>query len=105
MRTAQASFGIVRDTETTTPDEILPDDLREGLALIGRTDILVGIPCFNSARTVGHVVTAVEVGLRKFFPDLRATILISDGGSTDGTIDTALRAGIGDDTATYLVDP
>ena len=67
--------------------------------------MLVGIPCFNSARTVGHVVTAVEVGLRKFFPDLRSTILISDGGSPDGTIEAALHAGVGDDADRYLVDP
>src|SRR5947208_7299918 len=105
MRTAQASIGLVQDAERPTPEQILPDDLRSGLARIGRTDVLVGIPCFNSARTVGHVVTAVEVGLRKFFPDLRATVLISDGGSSDGTIEAALRAGVGDNAVGYLVDP
>jgi glucosylglycerate synthase len=67
--------------------------------------VLVGIPCFNSARTVGHVITAVEVGLRKFFPDLHATVLISDGGSADGTIAAAMETGVGDNAAAYLVDP
>src|SRR5438105_896958 len=105
MRTGQASIGSSRHAETTTPDQILPDDLRASLSRIGRSDVLVGIPCFNSARTVGHVVRAVEIGLRKFFPDLRATILLSDGGSTDGTIGEALRAGVGDDAAALLVDP
>jgi glycosyltransferase involved in cell wall biosynthesis len=105
MRTGQASIGLPKDAERPTPEQILPDDLRSGLARIGRTDVLVGIPCFNSARTVGHVVTAVEIGLRKFFPDLRSTILLSDGGSTDGTIATALRAGVGDDASALLVDP
>jgi glycosyltransferase involved in cell wall biosynthesis len=86
-------------------DDVLPDDLRSTLDRIGHTDILVGIPCFQSARTVGHVVTAVEVGLRKYFPDLRATILVSDGGSTDGTIETALGSGVRDRASELLVDP
>jgi glucosylglycerate synthase len=105
MRTCQASIGPLQNAETTTPEEILPEDLRDDLARTGQTDVLVGIPCFNSARTVGLVVTAVEVGLRKFFPDLRATVLISDGGSQDGTISTALAAGVGEKAADYLVDP
>ena len=90
--------------EIVTADQVLPDDLRSGLARIGHSDILVGIPCFQSARTVPHVITAVEAGLRKFFPDLRATILVSDGGSSDRTVEVALAAGIGDDTRLFLVD-
>ena len=50
-------------------------------------------------------MTAVEVGLRKFFPDLRATVLISDGGSEDGTIEAALAAGVSEDLDRFLVDP
>jgi glucosylglycerate synthase len=85
--------------------EVLPDDLRSELDRIGHSDILVGIPCYNSARTVGHVITAVEAGLRKFFGDRRATILISDGGSSDGTVDSAVLAGVGDRAEELLVDP
>src|SRR5919109_1071802 len=86
------------------PEEILPDELRLELDAIGRADIVVGIPCFNSAETVGHVVTAVEAGLRKHFPDRRSVIVISDGGSSDRTIETALAAGGGDKARLYLVD-
>jgi glycosyltransferase involved in cell wall biosynthesis len=86
------------------PEEILPDELRLELDAIGRADIVVGIPCFNSAETVGHVVTAVEAGLRKHFPDRRSVIVISDGGSSDRTIETALAAGVGDKARLYLVD-
>jgi hypothetical protein len=32
-------------------------------------DILVGIPSFQNARTIAHVVRAAEAGLRKHFPD------------------------------------
>jgi glycosyltransferase involved in cell wall biosynthesis len=52
---------------------------------IGEVDLLVGIPSFNNARTVGHVVRAVAAGFHKYFPERRAIIVNSDGGSTDGT--------------------
>jgi len=52
---------------------------------IGTADLLVGIPSFNNADTIGHVVRAVRAGLAKYFPDRRAVLVNSDGGSTDGT--------------------
>jgi len=57
------------------------DRLRE----IGAADVLVGIPSYNNARTIGHVARAASAGLAKYFPDSRAVIVNSDGGSTDGT--------------------
>lgn len=54
---------------------------------IGATDILVGIPSYNNAGTVGHVVQAVSAGLAKYFPDRRAVLVNSDGGSSDKTRD------------------
>jgi hypothetical protein len=55
------------------------------LAELGEVDLLVGIPSFNNARSIGHVVRAASAGLAKYFPDRRAVIVNSDGGSTDGT--------------------
>jgi len=55
-------------------------------------DILVGIPSFNNAKTIGHVVRAVEAGLTKYFPGRRAVLVNSDGGSTDGTADVVREA-------------
>jgi hypothetical protein len=55
------------------------------LLTIGSTDILVGIPSYNNADTVGHVVQAVSAGLAKYFPDRRAVLVNSDGGSSDET--------------------
>lgn len=52
---------------------------------IDSTEILVGIPSYNNADTVGHVVRAVSVGLAKYFPGRRAVLVNSDGGSSDGT--------------------
>lgn len=68
------------DSET-----LLPRGLRDQLDANGPADLVVGIPSFNNARTIPHVVRAVQAGLAKFFPGVRAVILNSDGGSTDGT--------------------
>ena len=54
---------------------------------IGRADILVGIPSYNNADTIGHVVSAVSVGLAKYFGKFGAVLVNSDGGSSDGTTD------------------
>ena len=54
---------------------------------IGEADVLVGIPSYNNARTIGHVVRAAAAGLAKYFPDRRSVIVNSDGGSKDGTPD------------------
>ena len=65
-------------------------------------DILVGIPSYNNARTIGHVVRAVETGLAKYFPGRRAVLVNSDGGSSDGTTEIVRRAGA--DLDAVLID-
>lgn len=50
-----------------------------------RADILVGIASYNNAKTIGHVVRAVDAGLAKHFKGSTAVIVNSDGGSMDGT--------------------
>ena len=44
-------------------------EILDWIAEVGKADILVGIPSFNNARTIGHVVRAVQAGLAKYFPD------------------------------------
>jgi glucosylglycerate synthase len=68
-------------------------------------DVLVGIPSFQNGRTIGHVVRAVEAGLRKHFPDRRCLIAISDGNSTDGTVAAAMAATTQGDEELLLLDP
>jgi len=65
-------------------------------------DILVGIPSYNNARTIGHVVRAVEAGLIKYFPGRRSVLVNSDGGSSDGTTDVVREASA--DLDSILVD-
>ena len=69
---------------------------------IGNVDIVVGIPSYNNARTIGHVVRAVQAGLAKYFPDCKAVIVNSDGGSSDGTIEVVQNTSIADFDAILL---
>lgn len=81
---------------------ILREEVREQIAKIGHADIVVGIPSYNNARTIGHVVRAVQAGLAKYFPEQRAVIVNSDGGSSDGTMDVVRAASIEDYRAILL---
>ncbi len=79
------------------PEEsILTDDFLRQLINIGEVDLLVGVPTFNHARTVGQVVQAIRAGLVKYFPRERSVVINPDGGSSDGTADLISAASIND---------
>jgi hypothetical protein len=63
----------------------LDERMRDGLRAVGSADVVVGIPSYNNAATIAHVARAVQTGLREGFPDARAAVVSSDGGSRDGT--------------------
>ncbi len=63
----------------------LRSEVHEFIDKVGSADIVVGIPSYNNARTIGHVVRAVQAGLAKYFPECKGVLVNSDGGSTDGT--------------------
>ncbi len=63
----------------------LPARAEARLAELGSADLVIGIPSFNNARTIAHVVRAAAAGLAKHFPGQRGVIVNSDGGSRDGT--------------------
>jgi hypothetical protein len=86
-------------------DAVIPGDAVQRLTDLGTADLLVGIPCFENADTIGGVITAVDAGLRKHFPGLRAVVCASDGGSSDGTVEAALAGGVGRDAERLLVPP
>jgi glycosyltransferase involved in cell wall biosynthesis len=75
------------------------------IAEIGEVDVLVGIPSFNNSRTIGHVVRAATAGLAKYFPELRAVIVNSDGGSSDGTPEAVLQADFSSPAAILVQHP
>jgi glycosyltransferase involved in cell wall biosynthesis len=66
-------------------EEILKEHVTQELSVLGPMEIIVGIPSYNNAQTIGHVVKAAQAGLLNYFPDRKALIVNSDGGSKDGT--------------------
>jgi glucosylglycerate synthase len=66
---------------------------------------VVGIPSYNSARTIGHVVHAAAAGLAKYFPNRSAAIVNSDGGSQDGTLEAVASAGLQSPAALLVSHP
>jgi hypothetical protein len=78
----------------------LPADMRDALRTQERADLVVGIPSFRNAATIGHVTEAAAEGLRRNFPDMRAVIVNADGGSEDGTSDRVRASADGVPTIT-----
>ncbi|MDY7039780.1 MAG: glycosyl transferase family 2 [Chloroflexota bacterium] len=79
-------------------ETILQEDTQRRIEEIGQADILVGIPSFKNAGTIGHVVRMAAQGMVEYFPDLRPVLVNSDGGSPDGTrqvvLDTPVPEGV-----------
>src|SRR3954467_760440 len=67
------------------PAAPLPKAIRDEVARIGTADIMVGIPSFKNAATIGYVARAAQAGLVQYFPDLRPVLVNADAGSPDGT--------------------
>lgn len=76
------------------PDPGIPGEARHALDAIRETDIVIGIPSYNNVHTIGHVVRAAQAGCAKYFPQFRAVIVNSDGGSSDGTREAVLSASV-----------
>ncbi|MFI5291321.1 MAG: glycosyl transferase family 2 [Candidatus Limnocylindrales bacterium] len=76
-----------RSSRARRPDPLagLPKALRAEVERLGSADIMVGIPSFRNAATIGHVVRAAHAGLVQYFPDLRPVLVNADAGSLDGT--------------------
>src|SRR2546426_1604087 len=67
------------------PATSLTPAIRDEVARLGHADIMVGIPSFKNAATIGYVVRAAQAGLVQYFPELRPVLVNSDAGSPDGT--------------------
>lgn len=83
----------------------LPEDARAAVEALRSADIVIGIPSYNNARTIGHVVRAAHAGLNKYFPSLQSVIVNSDGGSSDGTRNVVLDAQADDPHLLLLSTP
>jgi len=79
-------------------ERVLPEELHGRLKEIGDVELLVGIPSYNNARTIGQVVRAAAAGLEKYFPNRKSLIVNSDGGSKDGTREVVLSTELDHDS-------
>lgn len=79
--------------------------LQAQLAKLGAADLVVGIPSYNNAGTIAHVVRSLQAGLAKYFPGQRAVLLNSDGGSSDGTQEAVLAAAVDGSQALVTTHP
>lgn len=59
------------------------------LTEIGEADLLVGIPTFKNAPTIGRVVELAADGMRTHFPSVRSALAVVDSGSSDETVEIA----------------
>ncbi|MBI4460170.1 MAG: glycosyl transferase family 2 [Acidobacteria bacterium] len=84
---------------------VIPEDKREALEKVGTAEIVVGIPSYNHAETIGSVAEAVQAGLEQHFPSVKSLIIHSDGGSTDGTPERVVEAMAGKDSLLQVPYP
>jgi glucosylglycerate synthase len=71
--------------EKLSDGSLLSDEFVRELVAVGEVDLLVGITTLNDAKTIGHVVQAVQAGFAKNFSRERVVIVNVDAGSRDGT--------------------
>lgn len=64
---------------------VLNSKIIDKLRKIKNVELIIGIPSYNCAHTINYVIYQSAIGLKEFFPDYKSLILISDGGSIDGT--------------------
>jgi glycosyltransferase involved in cell wall biosynthesis len=76
--------------------DILSKEVKEQVKKHKKADIVVGIPSYNNARTIPHVVRAVSAGLAKYFSQYNCILINSDGGSADGTPDMVEKTTVED---------
>ena len=74
---------------------LAPDspDIQQQLRSLAPADVVVGIPSYNEADSIGHVVRQADIGIREYFSGLRGVIINVDNDSPDGTREACLTAG------------
>ena len=76
-------------TTTRRFSTALRDYAREKIERLGNAEILVGIPSYLCDNSIVHVIKTIRKGLDTHYHGAKALIMVSDGGSTDDTRDTA----------------
>ena len=76
--------------------------VRQHVAHIEKIEVLVGIPTFNNAETVGPVVKAIKAGISRVCPYASVLVVNADAGSQDGTPDIIKQAMEPDTQTAYV---
>jgi hypothetical protein len=72
-------------------ETLLGDDLLNQLISVGEADLLVAVPSYNNAATIGQTIQAIEESYQRSFVRDRVVILNVDGGSADHTTEVVLN--------------
>jgi glucosylglycerate synthase len=72
-------------------DSALLDDARAEISRIRTADIVIGIPSYRNARTIGGVVRSAVQAVLEHHPGKRVVLLNVDSNSSDGTASTFMR--------------
>ncbi len=67
----------------------LRQPVRELIEHLGSADIVVGVPSYHSGTSIVHVLETIVAGIESYYPDRKALVVVSDGGSTDDTREMA----------------
>ena len=67
----------------------LRQPVRELIEHLSSADIVVGVPSYHSGSSIVHVLKTIISGIERYYPDRKALIVVSDGGSTDDTRELA----------------
>ena len=66
-------------------ETILSHEVLRQIREIKSVDLVVGVPTYNNASTVGHVLKTISAGLAAHFSAERSLLVHADGGSLDET--------------------
>jgi predicted GH43/DUF377 family glycosyl hydrolase/glycosyltransferase involved in cell wall biosynthesis len=93
-----------RETESLF-EEAIKEPLNQANK-IGKADIVVGIPFYNEADTIGAVLETVAKGLKQYYPDQKCLIVVagSPAGSEALKVVKALPDSLGIDRISFLLD-
>lgn len=72
-------------------DTALREYVLQKIGELGQADIVIGVPTYNAEETIVGVLTNIYRGLEKYYPDRRAVVSVSDGGSLDYTRELAQK--------------